>query len=550
METQGRYDLHKPRRHADDGQTSVEYLGLIVVAALVVAACVGTPLGRQVLEGVETQVCRIVGQDERTACQGSDVAGTAADDGEKPEEPPEAPTDDPFQPAVCMLSEEQTKDTVVVQITFFKMSDTEELKIQQWSDGTVTMQHIETDTVGATTSISAGIPGLKDWGGGASLNASYGTGGGVGGQWLFDGHKTGDTQADLAANLEDAEAFAAALKQNDTCNAMPNLVNPVSVVGCRNSAMERMKKENPQRLPDVDITKTTTELAGGVSFGKSFKSGGKKGKGDKGGDAPASLGSVSTELLSGSMTNDVLVMRANSGPNAGTVTFIYTLSVNAKGGQGVQARGTRMQQVAVTYDAAQYDEEEKNDEAHHPTKLQITTSSEEGTSKGVQAGAGANVGPTPITIEVGGGGGEIESEVHTETAEVTLDDEEDSRLVEDWLRGRGDFPASDALPTPTEAAEPLTGDAGSLERLLHDKAKLSQIDYQADTDWWNVSVGVGLGVSAGALSMGFKLFGLDITHEEREQTVINEPTYATGPAPDGSRPWLEWTNCTQTTPIA
>ncbi|MFD9424092.1 MULTISPECIES: hypothetical protein [unclassified Streptomyces] len=37
--------------------------------------------------------------------------------------------------------------------------------MQQWSDGTVTVERMKTDSVGITASVSAGIPGLRDWGG-------------------------------------------------------------------------------------------------------------------------------------------------------------------------------------------------------------------------------------------------------------------------------------------------------------------------------------------------------------------------------------------------
>ncbi|MET4921613.1 hypothetical protein P3L51_04425, partial [Streptomyces sp. PSRA5] len=180
----------------------------------------------------------------------------------------------------------------------------------------------------------------------------------------------------------------------------------------------------------------------------------------------------------------------------------------------------------------------------------ITTSQENGAGGGVQVGAGANVPGTPVTIDVGGGGGNIKSQIHTESAEVVLDNDGDSKLVEDWLRGRGDFPASDALPSPSDAAEALGSDAGPLERLMHDKGKLSRLDYNANTDWWNASLGIGFGISAGQLTLGFKLFGIDVTHEEKNQTITGDPTYAAGPKNGGARPWVNWKNCTQTKPIA
>ncbi|MFE2036992.1 hypothetical protein ACFXBB_27845 [Streptomyces scopuliridis] len=539
----------------DRGQSGTEYAAMVGVVSLVVAAIVGLSVPADEATGLKSAVCRILHPlSGAEACSSGDYAG---DDGGGdgggggPGEDPFVPNGDPFEPAKCLLSQDQTKTTVVIQILFIKISSSETVKLQQWSDGTVTLERVTESGAGVTASISAGIPGLKDWGGSASLSGSYVKGSGSGGQWLFSGNKTGDPQADLAANLEDAQQFTEYLKAQGKCNSSTGRSELQMICGYH--AGKKKPDLEPERAPDVDITKTSTEASGGVSFGKSFKSNGKGGKDTKGGkdgkgaDGPKDLGSVSFEGLSGAMTEDVVVMRAKTGPDAGKITFVYTFSVSGTAGGVAQAKGSRMQQVAVTYDAAAYDQEEKNGDPHHPQKLTITTSQESGDGPGFQAGAGANAGP--VTIDVGGGGGTVNSQIHTESAEVTLDNDGDSTAVEDWLRGRGDAPASNPLPTPSDAAEALDDDAGPIERLLHDKGKLTRLDYKANTDWWNASLGIGFGISAGQVSLGFKLFGIDITHEEKTQTITGDPTYATGPKSGGARPWVEWKNCTRTKPI-
>ncbi|MFE2494386.1 hypothetical protein [Streptomyces scopuliridis] len=539
----------------DRGQSGTEYAAMVGVVSLVVAAIVGLSVPADEATGLKSAVCRILHPlSGAEACSSGDYEG---DDGGGdgggggPGEDPFVPNGDPFEPAKCLLSQDQTKTTVVIQILFIKISSSETIKLQQWSDGTVTLERVTETGGGVTASISAGIPGLKDWGGSASLSGSYVKGSGSGGQWLFSGNKSGDPQADLAANLEDAQQFTEYLKAQSKCNSSSGRSELQMICGYH--AGKKKPDLEPERAPDVDITKTSTEASGGVSFGKSFKSNGKGGKDTKGGkdgkgaDGPKDLGSVSFEGLSGAMTEDVVVMRAKTGPDAGKITFVYTFSVSGTAGGVAQAKGSRMQQVAVTYDAAAYDQEEENGDPHHPQKLTITTSQESGDGPGIQAGAGANAGP--VTIDVGGGGGTVNSQIHTESAEVTLDNDGDSTAVEDWLRGRGDAPASNPLPTPSDAAEALDDDAGPIERLLHDKGKLTRLDYNANTDWWNASLGIGFGISAGQVSLGFKLFGIDITHEEKNQTITGDPTYATGPKSGGARPWVEWKNCTRTKPI-
>ncbi|MFF5564001.1 hypothetical protein ACFY7Z_18145 [Streptomyces sp. NPDC012623] len=529
----------------DRGVAGTEYVAMILVVAMICAAIVGLSVPQDEATGLKAAVCRVLHPTSGSeACSSGDFddPDNPADDPDNPDDPVDPPENDPFQPAKCLLAEDQTKDTYTVQIIFIKISGSEQVKVSQWSDGTVTLERVVDSSVGVTASVSAGIPGLKDWGGSASLSGSYSKGSGSGGQWLFNGNKSDDPQADLEANLADAKQFAEYLKASSKCKSAPPRAWGAELgMICDHAANKKRPDLDPEKAPDVDITKSTTELAGGLSFGKSFT----KGKGDDKKD----LGSISTDLFSASMTEDVVVLRTKTGPDAGKVTFVYTFSVSGQGGEGVQGKGSKMQQVAVTYDAAAYDEEEENGDPHHPQKLTITTSQEAGEGTGIKVGAGANAGPLPVTIDVGGGAGEITSTIHTESAELPLDNDDDSTLVEDWLRGRGDFPAGDALPTPSDAAEPLGDDAGPLETLLHDKAKLSRLDYTANTDWWNASLGIGFGVSAGQVTMGFKLFGIDITHEHKEQTITGDPTYATGPQKGGGRPWVEWKNCTQTTPI-
>ncbi|MFI6084945.1 hypothetical protein ACIBBB_28920 [Streptomyces sp. NPDC051217] len=516
--------------------------------AAVVAAIVGLSVPADTGTGLKSAVCRVIhplsGAD---ACATGDFAdggeggGGEGGGGEGGGGDEFVPNGDPFEPTRCLLAQDQTKTTVVVQIFFIKISSSEQVKLQQWSDGTVTLERITETGGGVTASISAGIKGLEDWGGSAKLSGTYLAGSGSGGQWLFSGNKTGDTQKDLELNLEDAKQFTEYLKAQDECNSRPAGARSAELgMICGYHADKKKPDLEPEKAPDVDITKTSVEASGNANFGGKFKSNGKGGKDSK------DLGKISGELANGTMTEDVVVMRAHSGPNAGKITFVYTFSVKGAAGVGGIAVGERMQQVAVTYDAATYDQEEKDGKSHRPEKLVVTTSQEAGEGGGVKVEAGANAGP--VTIDVGGGGGTTNSRIHTETSELILDNDADSTTVEDWLRGNGD-PAKNPLPSPTDSAEVPGPDASPLERLLHDKAKLSRLDYNANTDWWNASLGIGFGISAGQFTLGFKLFGIDITHEEKSQTITGNPTYATGPKSGGARPWVDWKNCSKIKPI-
>ncbi|MFF2329328.1 MULTISPECIES: hypothetical protein [unclassified Streptomyces] len=591
-----------PRR-TDQGQTGVEYLGLLTLVTLLIGAIVTASISTKLNDGFETALCRLVQvAGGGGSCDSDNVANEGQDapdpqDSGSPEPGPDEPvtdpqpapspgptgdrnTDDPFQPAKCLLASDDTKDTVVIQILFIKISHSEQVKLSQWSDGSVTLERMSTSGGGVTGSIGASIPGLKKWGGGASLSGSYVHSSGSGGQWMFNAHKSDDSNADLRANLEEAKQFSDYLKEAEKCrNKSGPRASELGMI-CSYWADKDKPDVDPERAPDIDITKTTTEKSGSVSFGGKYAKNDKEvaalrktiadevtknnpsAKGEaldkiikdaqansiiKDVSETKSVGNVSAEGVSGALSNDVVVMRHKTGPDSGKITFVYTFSLNGSVGPGGQAKGSRMQQVAVTYDAEAYDREEKAGEPHHPKNMKITTSQESGGNDGVSVGGGANAGP--VTIDVGGGGGKTESDLHTEVADVNLTDEKDSTTVEDWLRGRGSNPADESMPSPSSMAEPLPADASDIRRLLHDKGKLQRLDYRVNTDWWNASLGIGFGFSAGQFSIGFKLFGIDITHEHRRETLTGDPTYASAPGADGTRPWKDFTNCTRTQPI-
>ncbi|MFC8081054.1 hypothetical protein ACFUN8_36605, partial [Streptomyces sp. NPDC057307] len=218
----GTHYRHTARRRGETGQGGVEYVAVIGVVAAIIGAILALTVPNDTAVGLQDAVCRIVNAgDGGEGCDSGDGGEGDGDDGGGGggDGTPEAPPDDPFQPAKCLLSQDQTKETVVVQILFIKLSSSEQIKLQQWSDGTVTLERVTESGAGVTASISAGIPGLKDWGGSASLSGSYMKGSGSGGQWLFNGNKTGDPQKDLELNLEDAKQFTEYLKAQDECNS-------------------------------------------------------------------------------------------------------------------------------------------------------------------------------------------------------------------------------------------------------------------------------------------------------------------------------------------
>ncbi|WP_037729511.1 hypothetical protein, partial [Streptomyces scopuliridis] len=140
---------------------------MVGVVSLVVAAIVGLSVPADEATGLKSAVCRILHPlSGAEACSSGDYAGDGddggGDGGGGDPDDPFVPNGDPFEPAKCLLSQDQTKTTVVIQILFIKISSSESVKLQQWSDGTVTLERVTETGGGVTASISAGIPGRQE----------------------------------------------------------------------------------------------------------------------------------------------------------------------------------------------------------------------------------------------------------------------------------------------------------------------------------------------------------------------------------------------------
>ncbi|MEU0601073.1 Tox-REase-5 domain-containing protein [Streptomyces sp. NPDC006393] len=74
-------------RRGDEGQTAVEYAGLVAIVAAIVLALVVSGLGTQILGGIQTQVCKVAGMGcpaATTDGTGTDASGPAGTDASGP----------------------------------------------------------------------------------------------------------------------------------------------------------------------------------------------------------------------------------------------------------------------------------------------------------------------------------------------------------------------------------------------------------------------------------------------------------------------------------
>ncbi|MGW2514026.1 hypothetical protein ACWC0A_32455, partial [Streptomyces scopuliridis] len=118
----------------DRGQSGAEYAAMVGVVSLVVAAIVGLSVPADEATGLKSAVCRILHPlSGAEACSSGDYADGGDGDGGGGDGggDPFVPNGDPFEPAKCLLSQDQTKDTVVIQVAFIKISTSETVKLQQ-----------------------------------------------------------------------------------------------------------------------------------------------------------------------------------------------------------------------------------------------------------------------------------------------------------------------------------------------------------------------------------------------------------------------------------
>ncbi|GHH90090.1 Tox-REase-5 domain-containing protein [Streptomyces capillispiralis] len=94
------------RRRRDEGQTAVEYAGLVAVVAAIITALVVSGLGTQILTGIQSQVCRVTG----TACPapGAGDDGRVTAEGDTPPGTEDAPSlADPVDPVDPVAAEDE-----------------------------------------------------------------------------------------------------------------------------------------------------------------------------------------------------------------------------------------------------------------------------------------------------------------------------------------------------------------------------------------------------------------------------------------------------------
>lgn len=492
-------DMGAPdRRRRERGVSSLQYVGLLLLAAVVVSSVAFVLSAGD----VRAQACKAYGMITQ-----QDL-GCAGDDGGDGDDEATEPTDDQdFEPEKCKIHETGDEYSSVVKIGFIEIGENAGFVVTEYSDGTVTMMATNGSEIGATGGFGADAAY-----GELEANASVDFGGGLkfdyGSTWTFESQ----AQADQFRQQLDDYLFD-----------QWSLTHPVCAMG---TCMPRpIKGVDPPPVPST--TFGGIALTGDVSaeLGISLTSG----------TTPLTQGELTTQGVAGQLEGQAhwTVTNDNNNtpddPSDDTRTYVTDTTLNADlTGQIGLATGGTGSMVGMSYSI-------KKDADGNIIEVQIVSTSQVdqgsgGTAEGeVNQGSGDNQNSGGGSVTDDTTNGDV---VVTETTlAIDPSDTASQQVVQDWMGGNGDFDYPGLIklnmidPSQADPNDPMS-------MLMHNNATSSTIAYDNVTDVQGFALNVKFGLA----------FGVDFSMESSE-TTATEATYLGAPRPDGTRPVLDYTEC-------
>lgn len=216
----------------ESGQTAAEYLGLLVVVGVVLAAILASPLGGRVTELIEAAICAIGG-------------GPCEEVAENPGEP-----DYP-----CVTSRTTADASLGVTVGFIDVGGGKGFKIEEFSNGEVKVSFVDTSSAGVSTGLEAG--GALDIG-----DRTIGLEAGVEGNVAIDA-AIEDTR--VFESREDADSYVRDRLIDEGIDVLPPGVEQVADLGRGLvdlvTGHEREEGEEDSRQAEVGINKETEASA-------------------------------------------------------------------------------------------------------------------------------------------------------------------------------------------------------------------------------------------------------------------------------------------------
>ncbi|MCC2335874.1 hypothetical protein [Cellulomonas wangsupingiae] len=467
--------LRTLRRHAapprDEGSGTLEYTGIIAVAALLIGVTVAaTPT---ITPYAASAVCRVVA-----------VLDGGAGDCDVPA-PTTAPDDMDYHPGVCMLSETKERYSAEVKIWFFKISDSSGFIVQEFSDGTVRATLTDGAGIGASTSLGSKTFDAGKLGDGDNAGVEVSLGGDLkfeyGSTWEFD----------------DAQQWESMQEQLDDYLIQQQQLKGEGAAGMSIYLWLTDGWVDAPKDPRISYSRISLEAALKASAGARIPGTSK--------DADGKDKLIDPKLgVNGSLSAGGSVTVMND-TEKGTKSYTYELSGKGTlGGSMVVGHATGEGSVSgaftTTYDA-------------DGNLSQIAFKSS------YEVGGSMNLGNNTFKSVSGKlAEGETRSVVTTTKLDVT---DENRAEVQEWIDRNA---AGETLTLPFSAMIPEHPSDDPFLQLMYEEARLSQVTYHNVKDSWEFGA---------AVKKGWE-FGFNISAEEATATKV-DASFLGAPTQDGSR---------------
>lgn len=415
--------LARAAHPSDRGASTLETLGIVVVAALLVT---GVTFSMAAYPGmITTALCRF------TAAVGLGPGGCEGGDSQA-EDPV---TDDDFRPPVCMLYEESEQYSAEFKVWFFTFGENSGFIVQEFADGSVRVTATDGAGIGAGGSVSSSTFDAGKLGDGDNAGLDIDLGGGVkfsyGDTWVFDDR---DQWEEMEEQLDDYLLQQEMLKHEGGVWA----------------AKSMGWKEQPKD-PEVSYVRTELELSLEAALGLRDPLGPAGPKGEQ------EFLDPNVGLTLEAKAGGAVIVETNH--DTGDQSWTYEVSGSAAAGaEVVVGQGSVQGAVKGAFTVTRGEDGDV-------TQLVFQSTREVGVSGGLGNDtfdqAGGSTGRT-----------ETDSYVTTTTLDVT---DENRDLVDTWLAERND--AGVALTLPFGAMEPRDPSDDPFLQLMYEEATMSQLTY-------------------------------------------------------------------------
>jgi len=481
----GRWAQARERRRADceAGIGSLEMLGMVTVAALLVA-------------GVVVGVAAYPGQISTALCRFASAAGFGAGGCDAPPAPAvvEGPTDEDFHPGVCMLASSSESYSTAIKIWFVSIGDSSGFVVQEFSDGSVRATLTDGGSIGANGAITSKAFDAGKLGDGKNAGVNVSLGGDLkfeyGSTWEFDS----------------AEQWTSMKDQLDDYLIQQMQLQGEAAAGTALWLWISDGYIEAPKDPKITYSKIGLEAALKASAGTRLGTGSTNADGEEKLLDPKLGFNLSTKA-----SGSVIVMN-----NHDTGERSYTYEVSGSGAAGgdmilghLTGEGKVDGAFTTTYDAD-----------GQLAKLTFKSAYE--------YGAGGSIGNNTFK-SVSGGVGEKETNSVVTTTTLTVDDT-NRDLVSQWMSER--TAAGTALTLPLGAMLPDRPSDDPFLQLMYEQAKTSELTYHNVKDSWEFGM---------AVKKGWE-FGFTVSAEEATATATGAK-FLGAPSTDGTRALIDDAKC-------